>query len=702
MTSSTTIYSIDDIDYIINEYLIDGELIKKRKTERETAHAYYNLSCSFDIETTSTLINDQKAAFMYCWQMCLNGAVLIGRTWEEFEKVIQRIHDLLGLSNSKRLVLYVHNLSFEFQFIRKRLQWSNVFAIDDREPVRCLSTLGIEFRCSYKLSGYSLFKLGDQLIKYKVQKKHGDLDYSLIRTWKTPLTDKEIGYCANDVLVVASYIQEKIEQDGDITKIPLTKTGYVRQACRDKCFPKNDRTASYHYRDLMKRLTLEPDEYMQLKRAFAGGFTHANAEKVGEVYIDVSSYDFTSSYPAVMLSERFPMSKGRKVDIPDKKKFIYYLRNFCCVFDITLKNIRPKLGARDNPLSFSKCYNVKGYTLNNGRIVYADELTTTMTNVDFSVFIKFYDYDPGVQLGDFRIYLPGYLPKAIIEAVLDFYQAKTTLKDVIGKEVEYLNGKENVNSIYGCIVTDICRDEHIYEGNEWVSNPPNIEEAIKKYNDKYMRFLFYPWGLFITSYARANLFTGIEEFGDDYIYSDTDSIKGVNREKHEDYINSYNISITNKINECLSWSKIPIERAYPKTIKGVEKPLGVWSYEGDYSRFKTLGAKRYMIEKDNEINITVSGLNKKECMPYILSKSKGEGVDPFDFFADDMYIPAGTTGKNTHTYIDHDNGGLITDYMGVQCEVHEYSSVHLSASDYRLSMADEYIKYLIGVKEKKA
>ena len=67
---------------------------------------------------------------------------------------------------------------------------------------------------------------------------------------------------------------------------------------------------------------------------------------------------------------------------------------------------------------------------------------------------------------------------------------------------------------------------------------------------------------------------------------------------------------------------IPLELASPKTIKGIEKPLGVWDYEGNYSRFKTLGAKRYMYEIDNDIHITVAGVSKKSGSEYLKYKYK--------------------------------------------------------------------------------
>ena len=140
----------------------------------------------------------------------------------------------------------MHNLAFEFQFIRKLVEWESVFAIKERTPVKCLTSMGIEFRCSLILSGYSLAKVGEHLQRYKVQKMVGDLDYRVMRHHRTKLTDKEWGYIIHDGLVVMAYIQEQLDQRKYITRIPLTKTGFVREYTRKKCFWEKSSHAQDH------------------------------------------------------------------------------------------------------------------------------------------------------------------------------------------------------------------------------------------------------------------------------------------------------------------------------------------------------------------------------------------------------------------------------------------------------------------------
>lgn len=233
----------------------------------------------------------------------------------------------------------------------------------------------------------------------------------------------------------------------------------------------------------------------------------------------------------------------------------------------------------------------------------------------------------------------------------------------------------------------------IYEyGEEWGKSEPDIDKELEKYNKNPKRFSIYSWAVFLTAIARRNLWNGIFECGDDYIYADTDSIKMVNYEKHKEYFETYNNSCIDKMKTMCRTYKIPLEKCFPKTIKGIEKPLGVWDDDGFYNRFKTLGAKRYMVEHDNEINITVSGLDKKSAMPYI--KSLGE---PFEVFQDGLYIPPEYTGKMIHTYLDDEQTGYIEDYEGNKYLYHERSSIHLEGCEYHLGVMNDFLMLILNM-----
>ena len=680
----------------------------------KTALRYFNVPCCFDIETTSFFRStgttyDDKTAIMYIWTFGIFGAVIMGRTWEEFIQMLNVLSVELDLNKDKRLMIYCHNLSFEFEFMRKWLEWEKVFAIDSHKPVYALTTGGIEFRCSLLLSGYSLEKLAENLQYFKIKKLVGDLDYTLMRHNKTPLTKQEISYCVNDVKIVMCYIAERIIDDGGISLIPLTKTGYVRKYCRNSCFytpgkPREKDSKRRIYREIMNGLRLTPDEYLQLKRGFQGGFTHCNAWANGKVFHNVTSFDFTSSYPCTMIAEQFPMSSSERINNITPDEFYHSLSCYCCLFDVEFINIKPHLW-NENYISISRCWDKAiPYIVNNGRLVTAPMIKTTLTEVDYMIINMFYDWD-SMRVSNFRRYKKGYLPTDFVKSILKLYQDKTTLKGVSGKEVEYLKSKEMLNSCYGMCVTDIVREEYPYT-DHWLTSDEkkekNKESAIAKYNNSPSRFLFYPWGVWVTAYARRNLFSGIIEFGDDYLYSDTDSIKVINAEKHMGYINDYNKRIREQLQLAMKYHKLDITSIEPLTQKGKKKCLGVWDFDGHYSRFKTIGAKRYIVEYSNDkrnekpgkIELTVAGVKKSDAMPYLLKKYGEKGA--FDKFNFDLEIPADFTGKNVHTYIDTPKTGTLIDYRGIPGEYLELSGVHLSQSEYSFSASEQYVNYLLS------
>lgn len=697
-----------NFDENIYNILCDFDFVKSKKIYIS------NVASVFDIETSSFYEGEEKRCCMYAWVFGLNGRCIRGRTWDEFLDVIKILKKVYMLNINRRLIIYVHNLSYEFQFFRKYFEWESVFAIEDRKPIYAVTKDGIEFRCSYLLTGYKLEKVAEHLTKYKVNKLTGDLDYNIIHHSKTVLTDKEWGYILHDGLVVMAHIQEEIERLGSIAEIPITKTGYVRNLFRKNCLKGDNR---FDYSTLIRCLKMDVDNYKQLKRAFTGGFTHANINYVNKTIKNVHSYDFTSSYPAVMVSRKYPMSIAHKVIIKDEEDLIKKLKSYCCMFDVTFYDICSIVDF-ENYISISRCANIEHPVVNNGRLVEASKITLTVTEQDFIIISKMYKWD-SMDISNFNIYYKGYLPKDFILTLLSLYKKKTELKNVEGMEAEYLNSKENVNSAYGMCVTDPCREDNIYSDNEWLTTEEKttqnlikpIEELIEKYN-KENRFLYYPWGVWVTAYARANLFSGILEFKNDYIYSDTDSIKVVNIDKHLEYFESYNKQVEMDIKRCLDYYKIDTKMASPKTKEGEIKKLGVWDYEGKYERFKTLGAKRYLTEKKDKkgninIEITVAGVGKEAGVKYLKYICRNND-HIFDIFTKDLHFPShynldgkdeNGSGKLCHTYIDHQISGEVTDYMGNTANYSELSCVHMENTDYTLTLEAAFIKRLQGIQE---
>lgn len=730
------IYKPEEIDELINDSracLLEkcyGKLDYDLKKRIE----YYNFPIAFDIETSNySYMNESgdemRVAFMYVWQLSFNGRVIMGRTWEEFLSVINYLKKRLILDRMHRIVIYVHNLGFEFAFIHKYLDVERVFAISSRSPIIVECADGLEFRCSYKLSMLSLDSVAKNLTAHDIRKLKGDLDYDLIRHSETPLTEKEIAYCVNDVQILIAYIEEEIAKNGNIAKIPMTATGYARRFCREECLnPVQDgekriegRITNKSYKKLMQFLTLSPDEYKMLKSAFQGGFTHANAHYYNDVLRNVASYDFTSAYPSNMVLEEYPMSKGEFVTVHNLSELRDMMKYYCVCFEINFEGLERRNECYDSYLSVPRARFLRrgrGYREDNNKIVSCEKCGYTITEQDFYIIEKCYTWK-SVSIGRVIRYRKEYLPTELVKAILLLYQKKTELKnawktqspDVARLTLElYMHYKALLNSVYGMCVTDIVRLIYDYDPDthEWKEpKDPVLEEAIEKENENKRRFLFYAWGVWTTAYTRRNLWGAILELGKDYAYSDTDSVKCMNASAHSDYFTRYNAEISRKIERAARHHGISPDAFKPKTIKGKVKPIGEWDYEGEYLKFKTLGSKRYLtLRYDADENsetygdfiyeLTVSGLDKRLALPYLFfhktKDKRGRTISKniWKAFSDGVYIPPGKTGKLNHVYLDVEYSGTVTDYLGNVGKYHEMSGAYLSGCDYTLSVEDDY------------
>ena len=689
MKSTTFSISPDPVD--IHELLrnIPNCWAKKRNGAR-----YLNAPVSFDIETSSFIDGGEKRACMYLWSFGINGRTVIGRTWQEFTELCSTLTDVLHLGEDRRICCYVHNLAYEFQWMQHYFEWDKIFALDTREVCYAVTKTGIEFRCSYLLSGYSLAKLGDQLTKYKVTKAVGDLDYSKIRHSGTPLTEAEIGYSVRDVAVVMAYIQERIEADGSIIKIPLTKTGYVRRACRRKCFAEGHR---WRYMERISDLTLSQELYRLAKLAFAGGLAHASPLHACNTLENVDSYDLTSAYPAAICMEKFPMSKPVRVECPTPEMAEKLMRRYCCVFAVTLYGVESSVSF-EHVISVSKCWRPINPVADNGRLVSADRISIACTEIDWQIFKRFYTWKEA-RFGVLYRFDREYLPTELVDAVLDLYEKKTTLKNVAGMEAEYLRSKEDVNSAYGAMVQDPCRPEITYNAGKWEPVSVDMEMQLLIYNESKSRFLYYLWGIYVTAYCRLAVCSAIYNDGFDHIYTDTDSEKLLNGEKHAAFYEWYNRRVDRKIAAAARHHGWSVERFSPNTVKGVKKTLGYFEHECTYDKFKTLGAKRYMTMENGKLSMTVAGLSKHDGAKYFEMQE-----DPFDEFHDAFSVPEEYSGRKTHLYIDHPTYGRVTDYLGMTVGYAEQSSIYMESAEYTATLSAEYRDYLreIRMKEKAA
>lgn len=668
-----------------------ADLVGQRKKIDNTIY-------TFDIETTSYIILNKKIypaieyqnftkdeqeqcefrSCMYEWTFSINEYVYYGRTWEELKIFIEK----LEYYNPHKKILFIHNLGFEFQYIKSEFDFENVMARKSHKVMRAFfSDFNFELRCTYFMSNCKLEKLPD-VFGLDVHKMVGDLDYTKIRTPATKLTNKELGYCENDCLVIYKYIKRELETYKRVDKIPLTSTGHVRRELKELV------EKDYDYKDrVYKAINTNPHIYNLLQDAFMGGYTHANWIYADEILENIDSWDFTSSYPYVLVSHKYPATEFKQCKIKNIKQMS---SRFAYLLVVRFTNIKSKY--YNNFISASKCRNIKGARYDNGRIMYADSIEMTLTDVDFRFILeshKIKEYE--ILESYFSLY--DYLPKTFIEFVLKKYENKTKFKDVKGKEIEYMLEKNKYNAIYGMSVTNTIRDEVTYDNKEgWNERPLSNEEIIEcLQSEKKKCFLSFAYGVWVTAYARNNLLKNVIKLDKYVVYCDTDSIKLL-QGYDINIIKEYNNFVKKKIEFVANKFNIHIEKFAPKDVKGKEHMLGLFDNDAHYDKFITQGAKKYAVEEDGKIKITVAGV----------PKSGAKALKKLEDFRDDFVFKFKDTNKNLIIYVDNQEPIEITDYQGNKYIVKDKSGCCLVPTTYILGKAEEYANLITEESSKRA
>lgn len=705
-----------------------------------TRRNYINVASAFDTEASSFIDErtELEVGLCYVWMFGIGDTVVYGRELPEFINLCHSLNAWLK-REKKTLISYIHFTKYDFSFIKYLLPWKQVFLHKARYPLY-FRYGNIEFRDSLVLAGgRSLAKCGADLRK-PVHKAVGDLDYNLIRHPQTPLTPLEQHYCEMDIRVLIAYIREKIEDEGSIDKIPYTNTGYVRRYVKAKCFENRE-----HYLSIMDGLTLTPDAYLQCEKAFAGGAVGPNIHRVGfvdkdrvftpKVFHDVWSYDIKSSYPYVMVTQYYPMQYP--IPIPDKQAanmLAHNLENYCCLFTLELFDVV----GRTNycfPISRHKCNDCIGEVVASGRVLSAAYISINVTELDFETIMRFYDAEGGIRVSRFRIFQRGRLPQPIVESVIKFFNDKTTLDGIPDRKADYMISKNMLNACYGMMVEKVVRALlDFINGEGFVSGGKDYVKQIDEYNNKESRFLYYPWGVWVTAWARYRLYDAIYHVGDDYIYCDTDSVKLINGEKHVDYFKTANMLAHKAIEETANMLAMPIDYIAPRSPKGEQKWLGVWEKEFEAVRFQTLGAKRYLVQYDTwtpeqdtfyrthkkvnkqwvecsfegveywrnyaenvPLELTVAGSNKIGTLAYMLKLADETGKDVFDLFTPSLVIPAEYAKRTVAKFIDEERCGYVTDYLGNNYYYNALSGVYIKPTGYSFSITEEMLDAVLSL-----
>lgn len=645
---------------------------EKRKTANagtRQGRRYLDIVTAFDIETSPIPGTEEAGMYIWQWQFGLKYTVM-GRTWDELRQLINRLLDLLP--EDLTLVILVHNLSYEFQFLRTIYSFkaSEVFAVDRRKILKCsMYKRRLEFRCTYLHSNMSL-RAYLKKMNVEHQKISGEeFDYSKVRYPWTPLTDLEIQYCQNDVLGLVEAYTEQLRRDGDnLQSAPLTSTGYVRRDTK--------RAMRLAPREMVPAMQPDLEQYRLLREAFRGGNTHANRYYVGYIVEGTHSADRSSSYPAEICNSTFPTTRFRWLKNPDIRNIRRHIKTGHAVaFRVALWDVTMRDPYDGFPyLPRSKCYNVIDGIYDNGRILAARYLETSCTDVDWQIIQRQYKWKhiKGVK-AMWAHYGP--LPRPLVLTAIEYYEAKTALKGKTSEdgsvEYQYARSKELLNSMYGMMAQDPVKFNMLFDESIdgcFREDDQDPEQVLKKYQKT--AFLCYQWGVWVTAHARAALQTGLDLAGHNAVYCDTDSVK---------YIGD--VDWTNYNNRCVE--KCLESGAHATDANGEEHFMGVFEQEST-TDFITLGAKKYAYRyPDGKLIITVAGVNKKKGGEEL---ARHGGLEAF-----------------RNGFIFTDAGGLESIYNDdpgsrwIQIDGHEWEigpNIYLKPSTYTLGQTAEYMELL--------
>lgn len=689
-----------------------------------------------------------KLSLMYVWQFGLDNdkdiPVFHGRTWDSFENFLYELSKRVvfkfkmpekeysddgyeiverHLTKSDRINvrIYIHNLGYEFQhlrnlfekqFVKNSRYKSSVFARSERSPMKFgirIGKVNFEFRDSYCLTGMSLKAWTKDLPVAKLSEP--DWFYLPVLTPNTPLSQDRIDYSINDVVSMVYGLRKYKEEFEDYFNIPLTQTGIVRRkAVETVC--KNTEYIE-HCAEVTGAITFE--SYIDLVDLFAGGWTHANKKYSDRFLKNITCYDFASSYPACMTTRTFPYSSFELVDPEEYDDLLNQNlkdNNLKYHYWLEFEAEEVKSTVWNTWWSTSKTIEIRGETSDNGKIHYADYVRIKMTDLDFDTFKKTYKY---TKLNIIRMYKSEsrHLPVELINLILGWYSVKTSYKEVEGKEDEYNSSKRYINSIYGCMVTKTFTDEVAF--TIWDNMPlsadvlsetftgwKTFEMDERSYYDKLSKeikkgqmWTMYQTGVWVTAWARHNLFDAILEMDGLVCYSDTDSVKGIFTDKEIKWFEEYNKEILDLHQYMADTYGIDINLYRPKTPTGKVKPLGIFADDGFYKEFKTLGAKRYCSLEYNEktgkdeIHTTIAGLPKEAGAKKITELG---GVSAFN-----NHIT--WNSKESNKLISYYNDNQLPNMLWIDKDGNGYESsdkygLCLMPTSFDMSLSDDYEAFI--------
>ena len=566
------------------------------------------------VDTETFVFDNKDIGFITDWTITIeNECCIYGNHVADLVNTIDKIADTLRADKEHLVRFYVHNLPYDYMFIRNHIisKWGvpdrSLASKTHRYIFLNWSSFGIELRDSQILTQRSLERLCQDM--GTTEKAVGTWDYKKFRTPDSERTELEIKYVCIDTISLCKALRKYISDRGyTVANVPLTNTGFIRARARAES--RKDKKWRNHFLSMQ----LDLNQYKQLLDAYHGGYTHANRYYINKIITKpMQCYDFASAYPSVICYKKYPMTNFTYTDALSLQDILDLKEDYAFCGYLRLTNVHVKKECPMPPMAFHKAKvcvfpeadartkkSLYAENLDNGKIINAEVIIYPFTDPDLETILNSYDYDNADVASVMRA-KKDYLPEWLINYVMTLYFNKSTLKH--SDPVLYAISKGELNGIYGMmvqrIIQQICEED--FDTATWSSDIPEEkeQEMLDKFYKSKNSFLPFQWGCWVTAYAQENLFK-LGACCKKWIYSDTDSVKGL--EWDMDKLKIYN-------DDIIQFSK---ERGVGLVeYKGEQFRLGIADFDGEYSKFITHGSKRYCYRDADGLHITVAGVPKE-------------------------------------------------------------------------------------------
>lgn len=663
---------------------------------------YCDLAAAFDIETScvhypddypdAKLAGQPKFSFMYVWQFAINDVAVYGRTWDEFYDFLLNLRGDLHLKLDHRLVVYVHELSYEFTFLQQlpgiavSTMEYDFLAREKHDIIKCVINDVFELRDSATYTEMPLSQVGELVGIKKLS-----YDYNKMRLPTTPLSDVELAYCEHDVLILTKYFDGQARIYGSYGNIPLTATRCVKRDIETNM-------RAMYYRGVAKKSQLDDTDDVDMhvldlmQSAYFAPWIYNRSVYRDMVVDDVMDADKSSAYPYWMLVCKYPRGKFTAIDIDhnDINKLLSDYANRPLLIKLHLHNLQC-LYPRVSWLPASEHWTIsKDAKIYDNRIDSCKDIILTLTDIDMRTLQDYYEYDVD-KVDILEVYAAkkyGYLPPYIVKTIVDKYIDKRNAKDVkTGIEqsreltpaelAEYNRIKSKVDRIYGIFVQRPVRTSYL-----WDPVAQQVVAGDKQYvkSDKDCTVNF-AWGVWLLSYehremlkifAACNLADtdGKRKNLDVVLYGDTDGIKFKYNSAVIDIITQYNTDCKQKIKNF--WLR-------NQDICRLEDVDGIGEFKfKHYQSFKSCKVKRYAYISDNDEFVPVcAGLSADNTFFDNMSNE-----DKMEAFTGEMKIAADVANNKRTQYVYGRFEEDVIDYMGHIDKVSVNSCVLISKCSF--------------------